>query len=470
MSHIDSNSRKQAMLFPPLLDEWLPRHHPARIIDLFVESIDPKALGIVENNDVTGRPSYSPKKILKLLLYGYSEGERSSRKLERLTYENIAFMWLIETLHPDYRTIARFRQKNITVMKELLRKTIELYQNVGVEFNGIAFADGTKIFANASDDATMTEKKIAKLEQLAEKILAEAEIIDNQEDERHGTENKNFLDVEKLATLENQIKEYKEQIKDKGGKFNTTDPDARFMPHHRYGKHTSYNAQLSVSEAGIILEADVTNEISDNHLLKDRVYGIEVNTGVKVEKIVADSGFYETNEVRALMNEDRAVVVPRGNDIKTKRGKKEKYIHKDFKYDNLGDVYICPVGNELDFHGIRDSHGKEYRVYKANSCDCQGCVNKQYCYRGRDTKWYRHIYVLNDREFLEQYKEVIMKHRKLIEKRKSTIEGVIGVLKFCFKFRRFLLRGIEKVKGEWSLMASAYNLFKIHKLTSSGYV
>jgi transposase len=230
MNHIDSNSRKQVMLFPPVLDEWLHKHHPVRIIDLFVESIDASALGIIENNDVNGRPSYDPKLILKLLLYGYSEGERSSRKLERLTYENVAFMWLTESLHPDYRTIARFRQRNITVMKELLRKTIELYQRVGVEFNGIAFADGTKIFANASDDATMTEEKIRKLEQLAEKILAEAEIVDKREDERQGTDNKNFLDVAKLATLEEQIKEYQEQLKDKGGKFNTTDSDARFMP------------------------------------------------------------------------------------------------------------------------------------------------------------------------------------------------------------------------------------------------
>jgi transposase len=144
MNHIDSNSRKQAMLFPPILDEWLPNNHPARIIDLFVESIDTKILGVVENNETTGRPSYDPKVILKLLLYGYSEGSRSSRKIERLTYENVAFMWLTEGLHPDYRTIARFRQKNISVMKGLLRKTIEFYQNVGVEFDGIAFADGTK--------------------------------------------------------------------------------------------------------------------------------------------------------------------------------------------------------------------------------------------------------------------------------------------------------------------------------------
>ena len=117
-------------------------------------------------------------------------------------------------------------------MNELLRKTIELEKNVGVDFNGKGFGDGTKIFGNDSEDATVTEKNIAKLEVLGVMILVEVEIIGNQEDESHGTDNRNFLDVEKLATLENQIKEYKEQIKDIGGKFNRTDPDARFMPHH----------------------------------------------------------------------------------------------------------------------------------------------------------------------------------------------------------------------------------------------
>lgn len=467
MNHIDAKSRKQSMLFPPILDEWLPKNHPARMIDFFVESFDTNTLGIVENNEVTGRPSYNPKAVLKLLLYGYSYGERSSRKLERLSYENVAFMWLTEGLHPDYRTIARFRQKNISAMKELLRKTIELYQNVGVEFSGIAFADGTKIFANASDSATVTEEKIAKLEQLAEKILAEAEAIDNGEDKKQGSDNKNFLDVEKLATLEEQIKKYKEQMKGKGGRVNTTDSDARFMRHPGHGKHTSYNAQMSVSEAGIILEAGVTNAVSDNHLLKERVSGIEENIGVKVETIVADSGFFETNEVRELMNEGREIVVPKGSDVQRDRGKKTKHSIRDFQYDAVRDVYICPAGKELGFRVTRMSHGKEYRIYEANGFDCQGCVNKQSCYRGTKKRG-RQIYVLSDREFLEHYEEVMAKNQDLVKKRKTVVEGVIGVLKFCFKFTRFLLRGLRKVQGEWNLMAAAYNLIKFHKLKGCG--
>jgi hypothetical protein len=378
-------------------------------------------------------------------------------------------MWLTEGLHPDYRTIARFRQKNISVMKKLLRKTIELYQDIGVEFDGIAFADGTKIFANASDDATVTEEKIAKLEQLAERILAEAETIDRREDEKQGVENKNFLDVERLATLEEQIKAYKEQIKNKGGRFNSTDTEARFMPHPRHGKHTSYNAQLSVSGAGIIIEADVTNEVSDNHLLKERVSGIEENTGIKVEKISADSGFFETNEIKELMSAGREVVVPKGSDVKRERGKNKKYDIKDFQYDGERDIYICPAGKELGLRGVRESHGKNYRVYEANGLGCQGCANKQSCHRGTSERWGRQIYVLSDREFLECYEEVMAKNHELVKKRKTIVEGVIGLLKFCFKFTRFLLRGLEKVKGEWHLMATAYNLFKLHKRIGCGY-
>ncbi|MEO0069056.1 MAG: transposase [candidate division WOR-3 bacterium] len=174
------------MLFPPQLDEWIPQNHPARVVDLFVDSLDMAALGIRENNQETGRPSYDPKLMMKLLLYGYSQGERSSRKLERLTYENTAYIWLTGNLHPDYRTIARFRQQNISVMRELLKKTLEFYQAVDVALAEVVFADGTKVFANASDDATITEEKIRGLEEVASRILKEAEDVDKDEDRRVG--------------------------------------------------------------------------------------------------------------------------------------------------------------------------------------------------------------------------------------------------------------------------------------------
>ncbi len=100
-------------------------------IDYFVEALSMEELGIEEKNEETGRPSYSPRVMLKILLYGYSEGGRSSRRLERLSYENIAYIWLTGNLYPDYRAIARFREKNIGAMNGLLKKTIELYEEWG---------------------------------------------------------------------------------------------------------------------------------------------------------------------------------------------------------------------------------------------------------------------------------------------------------------------------------------------------
>jgi hypothetical protein len=297
------------------------------------------------------------------------------------------------------------------------------------------------------DDATVTEVMIAKLEQLGERMLAEVVIIVHREDVKQGVEIKDFLDVESLASLEGQFKAYKVQIRNKGGRFNCADTEARFMPHPGHGKHTSYNAQLSVSGAGIIIEADVTNEVSDNHLLKERVSGIEENTGIKVEKLSADSGFFETNKIKELMSAGREVVVPKGSDVKRARGKNKKYDIKDFQYDGERDIYICPAGKKLDLRGVRESHGKNYRVYEANGLSCQGCANKESCYRGTSERWGRQIYVLSDREFLECYEVVMAKNHELVKKGKTIVEGVIGVLKFCFKFAGFLLRGVRDSEG-----------------------
>lgn len=161
------------MLFPPQLDEYIPQNHLARVVDLFVESLDMAALGIRENNQETGRASYDLKVMMKLSLYGYSQGGRSSRRLERLTYKNTAHMWLTGNLHPDYRRIARFRQQNLSVTREILKKTLELYRTVDGELAEVVFADGTKVFANVSDDATVTEEKIKRLEGVANRILKE---------------------------------------------------------------------------------------------------------------------------------------------------------------------------------------------------------------------------------------------------------------------------------------------------------
>lgn len=465
MPHIESTPRNQYLLFPPIIEDWVPQTHPARIIDLFVESLDTKTLGIEENNDLTGRPNYEPKLLLKIILYGYSNGERSSRVLERKTYEDVAYIWLTGNLHPDYRAIARFRQNNISALKALLKETLRLYETVGIDFDSIIFSDGTKVYANANDKNIVTLERIQKLEKLAEAILNEAGDLDNKEDKVMGDDNRKFFKVEKLEEIKEKIERCKETLEAGGDKVSLTDKDARFMRHIGHGKHLSYNSQLSVDKNGIIVDADVVTKPSDDGtLLKERVKSAEVNLDKEVTKVVADSCFFETNAIKEMMSEGKSCLVPKQTDVKRSRGKNKTFDIKDFQYERASDEYICSAGRRLRFLHKKENRGKEYLVYGAKQSDCLKCFLREKCYKGKGVVHGRSLMVFNDRDFIDKYERVMEEDKKLLKSRKSIIESVIGFIKSHLRFRRFLLRGLEKVKGEWSLIAVAHNLIKIWRI------
>lgn len=333
MSYIEGTPRNQYLLFPPVVEDWIPPEHPARIIDWFVESVDCIGLGFGPRNEMTGRPSYAPQVMLKILLYGYTEGERSSRILERWTYENVAMFWLTGNLHPDYRTIARFRQEHHSAVLGLLKETLRLYAAVGVVFAGTVFSDGTKVYAHASDNEIASAERIERLEQMAAKMLAEAEAMDALEDGQMGEQNRYLVTPEQLRKIREKITACGAALAATSAKkVSLTDGDAKFMKHAGgHGKHLSYNGQLSVDEQGMILEADVVTKVTeDGNLLQERVAAVEANTGVAVERVVADSGYYETNAVQELMQKGKAVVVPHPVAVQHARGKTRWYTVYDF--------------------------------------------------------------------------------------------------------------------------------------------
>lgn len=185
-NYIEGKSRFQAFLFPPRMEDWIPEDHSASVIDRFIESLDIFSLKLVENNDESGRSRYSPLVMLKILIYSYSIGVRSNREIERLTYENVAIRWLSCDLHPDYRTVARFRSEKSEVLKDLLTETVKLYCRLDLEergFEGVVFVDGTKMYANSSIDSVVD---LERIEKRVERILKEAELIDEEEDEKYG--------------------------------------------------------------------------------------------------------------------------------------------------------------------------------------------------------------------------------------------------------------------------------------------
>ena len=507
-NYIKENSRQQGYLLPPRMEDWIPNDHPARVIDGFVEGLDIESFEIEENNDDVGRKRYSPKTMIKIILYCYSIGDRSSRKIERLTYENIAVRWISGDLHPDYRTIARFRQMNIGVLTKLLAATVSLYREAYLsfkEFDGVVFIDGTKIYADANADRTVD---IKKLEKIAKRILREAEEVDKEEDKQYGegrSGDKIFPDV--LAGLKEKIAEHKKRLEekikrdskadrtlkkieklergielfeeerdgnsDKKGRVNITDPDCRFMKHRLHGKHPSYNGQLVVDNNGVIVASDVVQEAGDNHQLSRMVKKTKKNLGegVEIKKVPADKGYYEVDELRDTMEMGVVPIVKKQSPVK--KGE-DRFSREDFKYNKEKDVWICPGDEELHYRGIKHDKGKEYRIYQCSVKVCRECKFKDKCLTrsGSEIKRGRVYTVLNDIEFLEKY-EAIMKDEvnlELYKRRKQTVEPAIGVIKRCLGFRRFSLRGLEKVRGEFSLIAAVYNLMKITNLCGTDAV
>jgi transposase len=407
--YIEGRSRHQLELFPPKLDEWIEEYHPARVIDKFVDNIDIDSLELRENNDDTGRPRYSPFAIIKILIYCYSIGIRSSRKIERLARENMAVYWLTRGLKPDYRTIARFRRENNEALKELLTETIRLYISLDLyneDFKDIIFIGGTKIYSDSNGDRIVDTKRLAKK---VEQILKEAEIIDAREDEIYGEDNSGErLSSDKMEKLEELLKRAKKEVekrlndkglkskierleedintykdlfhenRDKKDRVNLTDPDARLMKHRLHGSHASYNAQISVDGNRFIIGADVVNKGNDYHQLTRMVKKSISNLGEKrkIKKCVADKGYYDSNKMREVMEMNIEPIVK-----KERQGKKDdKYFNReDFVYDRKKDKVVCPAKKELTFSSISKNKGKEYRRYRGIYPVCSSCHLNHKC-------------------------------------------------------------------------------------------
>ena len=175
-------NREQLELFPSSIEDYVSKDDPVRAYDALVEALDFDGLGIVLDDNKTGNPEYDPKSMLKLLIYGYSYGIRSSRKLERAVYHNVSFIWLVGGIKPDHKTISNFRKNNRPALKEVLTQCAKLCIKLGLIEGNTLFLDGTKIRANASIKNTWTKEKCEKylkhIDKHIERILTACDYVD----------------------------------------------------------------------------------------------------------------------------------------------------------------------------------------------------------------------------------------------------------------------------------------------------
>ena len=417
----------QQLLLPAALQEWLPDDHLAYFISDVVDQLDLSSITARYEGERRGGPPYHPRMMVKVLLYGYCIGVASSRRIAQRLHEDIAFRVLAANNTPDFRTISDFRKDHLAALSGLFLQVLAFCQRAGLVKLGHVALDGTKVRANASRHKAMSYKRMKEKEaQLAAEVaelLRRAQEVDDEEDRRYGQDKRGDELPEELAFREGRLEKIREAmaaleaeaqaaaeaegkehlgVPDDKAQRNFTDAESRIMPGPG-GRDflQAYNCQAVVDHAHqVIVAARATNQSSDKQQAAAMMQETIDNVGAVPREVSADAGYYSAKAVDDL----QALGV---------------------------DPFVAP---EQTRHG---------RVVPPAP-------------RGRIPKH------LSPRDRMRR-KLQTRRGRQRYALRMETVEPVFGQIKAGRGFRQFLMRGLDKVQGEWSLICTGHNLLKLFR-------
>jgi len=333
MNYIDGQNRGQITLLPDSIEDLIGQDNSVRVIDAFIESLDMKATGFQRSTpNITGRPSYDPRDLLKLYVYGYFNKIRSSRKLMAECNRNIELFFLLNRLTPDFRTIADFRKDNTKAIKNVFRAFVKICLKLNLYQRELLAIDGSKFRAvnsksNSYNQATL-KKKLARIDENITKYLSqmneEDAHITSQGDSKHTPEEINAA-IAELTERKDKYLGYIDELKESGETQKlTTDPEARVME-SKDGFHCYYNVQTAVDKGShLIADYQVTNCCTDQGLLKEVATNAKEILEVKIIEVVADKGYESRQDIEnCIMNG----IVP---NIAFKYDKKERIYAVDY--------------------------------------------------------------------------------------------------------------------------------------------
>jgi transposase len=452
MSNFRTIDRQTSFLLPPSVDDWLPEQHLARFVVEVIDGLDVSAMSGAYRG--SGSASYHPRLLLAILVYGYATGVFSSRKLERATYDSVAFRFVAANQHPDHDTIAAFRKRFLKEIEALFVQILLLAREMGLLKMGTVALDGTKIHANASKHSALSYEHAGKIEaqlraEVAE-LMAKAEAADTADipdgmsvpDELARREERLKKIAEARTKIEARAKErYERELaehqaklaareakgkatgKKPGGRppappvagplptdqINLTDEESRIMPVSDGGFEQCYNAQAVVAEGSLLVVASGVVQAPND---KQQLEPMLAQTGAlpedlgKAETMLADAGYFSEANVNACAAAAIEPLIALG---------------RDAHHPSLSERFAAappapenPTPVEAMAYRLRTSRGKE-----------------------------------------------------LYAKRKCMPEPVFGIIKSVLGFRQFLLRGLNNVRGEWSLVTMAWNVKRMFALKAA---
>jgi len=458
MSYIEGESREQRILFPEVLDDYIGEDNVVRFLDAYIDGLEMEELGFKQSlPKETGRPPYDPRDLLKLYIYGYLNRLRTSRMLERECGRNLELMWLMRKLGPDFKTIADFRKDNRKAFKAVFRHFVLLCKQMGLVGGELVAVDGSKLKAVNSGQKNFSPKKLEKrlkeIDKKVERYLDEMDRADKQEkatSEITAAELKEK--IEKLKQRKGQYEELLKVLKASGEKqISLTDGDSRAMALTPRGE-VSYNAQTVVdSKYHLIVDQDVTNDGLDNHQLLTMAKSAKQILGQQQLQVVADMGYYNQEELKGC--EEAGIRAYVSKPLVSKNTARGLFGKEKFVYEADGDCYRCPAGERLDFRFESEQDGRKFRYYWTTACP--GCALKAQC--TTDPRFHR-IKRWEHEAILERIAERVRSSPTVMKLRKQIVEHPFGTIKFWNDQRHFLLKGLEKVKGEFSLSTMAYDM------------
>ena len=455
MGYIAGKDRKQAIMFPDYLDDYVGEDNPVRFLDAFVEAQDVAALGFkhAEPNDI-GRPGYNPAALLRLYLYGYLNNIRSSRKLERETHRNVELMWLIEMLTPDFKTIADFRKDNLEPIKKACRQFFRLCKQMGLFSGELVAVDGSKFRADNSRERNFTKKKLDKLIRLADQrideYLSQLDAADQEETETNSPTAEELKGkIEKVIKNKERHKARQKQLEQSGEtQISETDGEARLMK-TREGSAVCYNVQMAVDSLHkLIVTTDVTNAMNDSQQLASIAGQAKEELGVEKLEAVADLGYYDCGEVNECEQQGITVYM----DKPPTKSNNGLFTKDEFTYNPEKDMYLCPAGEELGYRREAIEEGRQIRYYETRVCG--SCQIRSKCTKSKQ----RRIKRLAGEEAVERMAARVRDGPEKLRLRKQLAEHPFGTIKRSMGQGYFLMRGKAKVGTEMTLTVMAYNL------------
>jgi len=502
----------QMMLMPPSLEELVPEKHLVRVVSEVVDGL--KLDLLLEQYKGGGSSSYHPRMMLKVLVYAYTQNVYTSRRIAKALRENVHFMWLSGQQRPDFRTVNRFRGEILRkAMEPVFASVLDLLLKRGyVRFEDY-FTDGTKMEANAGRHTYVWKKAVkrykARVQEKAREVLRQVEEENAAEDALYGDRDLPEMEGEEVSAeeLEQKAQEIEEQLRRYGGSkraekaakalrkdliprlrkyeqqeemlgdrnsCSKTDPAATFM---RMNDTTvsgaplkaGYNVQIG-TENQFVLGYSVHQRPGDTGCLIPHLEQSYRRSGRRPKNLIGDAGFGSEENYAYL------VAHGIGNYLQYNTfGREQRPRHKpdpfnfeNWPYDAESDTYQCPAGQLLSFkytnkRTSQNGYQSQRRVYEAQNC--LGCSLRSQCTRRKETNR-RITFSAHGKALRDQARQNLTspKGQELRSRRRTEPETVFGCIKGNRSFRRFLLRGLEKVTTEWGLLSVAHNVARMATL------